>query len=78
MNPEHNILFVNACVREGSRTRILAERVLSHLDGTVTEFNLEREGLRPLTRESLARREALLAAKDLQIFIYLAMWHVGS
>ena len=64
MNPERNILFVNACVREGSRTLMLANRVLSHLDGTVTEFNLEREGLRPLTRESLARREALLAAKD--------------
>ena len=64
MNPERNILFVNACVREGSRTLMLANRVLSHLDGTVTEFNLEREGLRPLTRESLARREALLAAGD--------------
>ena len=64
MDPERNILFVNACVREGSRTLMLANRVLSHLDGTVAEFNLEREGLRPLTRESLARREALLAAGD--------------
>ena len=34
-----NILFVNACVRKESRTRILAERVLSMLDGTVTEVN---------------------------------------
>ena len=64
MDPERNILFVNACVREGSRTLMLANRVLSHLDGSVAEFNLEREGLRPLTRESLARREALLAAGD--------------
>ena len=61
---EKRILFVNACVREGSRTLMLANRVLSHLGGTVTEFNLEREALRPLTRESLARREALLAAGD--------------
>lgn len=58
------ILFVNACVREGSRTRKLAERVLSHLDGEVTELDLEALELRPLTRESLARREALLAAGD--------------
>ena len=60
----HRILFVNACVREGSRTLILARRVLSHLEGEVTEFNLEALDLRPLTRESLARREALLAAGD--------------
>ncbi|MBQ9010074.1 MAG: NAD(P)H-dependent oxidoreductase [Clostridia bacterium] len=32
-----NILFVNACVRKNSRTRLLAERVLSLLEGTVTE-----------------------------------------
>ncbi len=64
MKNEKKILFVNACVREESRTLMLAKRVLSHLNGTVTEFNLEREALRPLTRESLARREALLAAGD--------------
>ena len=34
-----NILFINACVRRNSRTRILAERVLKQLDGTVTEVN---------------------------------------
>ena len=60
----NKILFVNACVREDSRTLRLARRVLSHLEGEVTELNLEIEGLRPLTRESLARREALLAAGD--------------
>ena len=32
-----NILFVDACVREHSRTRLLAERVLSRLEGTVTK-----------------------------------------
>lgn len=63
MEPKR-VLFVNACVRPESRTRILAERVLSHLGGEVTEFNLEQAELRPLTRESLARREALLAAGD--------------
>ena len=40
-------MLVNACVREESRTLRLAERVLAHLDGAVTELNLEREKLRP-------------------------------
>lgn len=64
MEAKRKILFVNACVRPASRTRRLAERVLSHLEGEITELNLERLGLRPLTRESLARRDALLSAGD--------------
>ena len=64
MKKPKNILFVNACVRENSRTLALARRVLSHLDGTVVEYNLESAGLRPLTRETLAKRDALLAAGD--------------
>ena len=64
MRKNKNILFINACVREASRTRRLAEHVLQHLEGEVTERNLEALALRPLTRESLARREALLAAGD--------------
>ena len=59
---EKRILFVNATVRAESRTLALARRVLSHLDGPVTEVNLEALGLRPLTRETLARRDALLGA----------------
>ena len=64
MNKLKNVLFVNACVRENSRTLALANRVLSHLNGTVVEYNLESAGLRPLTRETLAKRDALLAAGD--------------
>ena len=55
-----NILLINACVREGSRTLRLAKRVLAHLNGEVTELDPEREALRPLTRETLAQRDALL------------------
>ena len=60
LHKERSILLVNACVREESRTQRLAERVLSHLDGGVTEINLEREKLRPLSAETLAQREAIL------------------
>ena len=62
---ERNILLVNACVREESRTMRLTKRVLAHLDGVVTEINLEREALSPLTGETLARREAILQSGDL-------------
>ena len=55
------ILFVNACVREGSRTTRLAKRVLSHLSGEVKEVDLGKEGLLPLNRETLAKRDAILA-----------------
>ncbi len=64
MKETKTVLFVNACVRPDSRTLKLAKRVLSHLDGQVTEFNLEQAGLLPLTRETLAKRDALLAAGD--------------
>ena len=58
------ILFLDACVRPESRTRRLAARVLSHLDGAVTTLDLAREGLSPLTAESLARRDAALRKGD--------------
>ena len=59
------ILFVDACVRPGSRTLRLARRVLAHLDGDVTEVNLEREALRPLTAETLEAREGFLQRGEL-------------
>ena len=61
----HNVLFLNACVREGSRTLTLARHLLSHLPGEVTGIDLEALALRPLTRQSRARRDELLAAGDL-------------
>ena len=61
---EQTTLFINACVREESRTLRLAKRVLARLDGSVTEINLEREALRPLTGETLAQREAALQSGD--------------
>ena len=61
---EPNILFINACVREESRTLELAKHLLSHLEGELTEYDLEKADLRPLTRAALAKRDALLAAGD--------------
>lgn len=58
------ILFINACVRPGSRTMRLAKRVLSHLEGEVTEVDLEWEAIAPHTWERLQRRDKSLAAGD--------------
>ncbi|MBQ6753298.1 MAG: NAD(P)H-dependent oxidoreductase [Clostridia bacterium] len=54
-------LFINACVRKDSRTRRLADSVLSKLDGSVTELHLEDVEFEPTTEEYLARRDRLIA-----------------
>lgn len=58
------ILFVNACVRPGSRTLVLAKKALDKLDGQKEEVNLCQEKLLPLNREMLEERDALIAAGD--------------
>lgn len=54
------LLFVNACVREHSRTLLLARYLLGRIPAEVTQINLEEEALEPLTKDSLAARERLL------------------
>ena len=56
------ILFINACVRSDSRTKRLADAVLSKLDGEVTELKLEDVDFKKTDEEFLKRRDALLAA----------------
>lgn len=57
------ILFINACIRPESRTLRLAKCLLGKLNGEVQEVNLEAEGIKPLTTESLKYRQELLAAE---------------
>lgn len=59
-----NILFVNACPRKDSRTKLLAEYLLSKLKGTVHERNLSQTALLPLTEEALERRTDLVTKGD--------------
>ena len=56
-----SILFVNACVRSESRTRRLAQKILQKLGRDVTEINLEKENIQPLTSNTLEKRSKLLA-----------------
>lgn len=60
----NKILFVNACIRPNSRTRMLAQHVLDKLDGEITEVNLEKENIQPLNLKSMNEREALAASGD--------------
>lgn len=60
------ILFINACVRENSRTRTLADHLLGQLSGEITELNLDEEPLAPLGKDRLDEREQLLREGKLQ------------
>ena len=59
-----NILFINACVREKSRTLSLAQYILDKLNGEICEINLEQENLKPLDGNVLENRDRLVSEND--------------
>lgn len=56
----NNILYINACCRENSRTNELAQHLLGSLDGHIECVNLYEENIRPLDAELLSKRDKLL------------------
>lgn len=58
------ILFIDACVRPESRTKILAQHILDRLDGEITELNLEKEKIQPLNRDLLDKRNGFIDKGD--------------
>lgn len=52
------ILYIDACVRDNSRTRALGEKLLSTLDGDVRKIRLDRADLLPLDGERLRFRDS--------------------
>ncbi len=58
------ILYINCCVREESRTNILAQAVLQKLGGEIAQIDLYKENLHPLDKETLAKRTALIEKGD--------------
>lgn len=58
------ILYINACVREHSRTDELARGLLSCLDGTVEELRLRDANLHSLSEEDIAHRDQAIARGD--------------
>lgn len=65
-----NILFVNACVRQNSRTYTLGQKVLEKLDGETTEVCLCRENLVPLCQKQLEERNTQLAAQNFSASLF--------
>ena len=59
-----SVLFINACVRENSRTLVLAKRIMKNIPGEVTEVNLNMENIEPLNRTTLEKRETLVHEKN--------------
>ena len=55
-----NILYINACCKENSRTNELAQCLLSKYDGNVQSVNLYEENICPLDSKLLAKRDSLL------------------
>ena len=58
------VLFIDACVREASRTKRLAKRVLSHLSDTVETVRLEALDFPKTDEAFLRKRDACIAAGD--------------
>lgn len=57
-------LYINCCVRKESRTNRLARAVLQKLGGNFAERNLYEENLKPLDKETLKKRTALIESGD--------------
>ena len=59
------ILYVNCCARENSRTDALAREVIRRIgDKEVEEINLYEKNLKPMDRQSVAKRDKLAAEAD--------------
>ena len=57
------LLFVNACIRENSRTEELSRRYLEKLNAENNEYEIEEErvtalDIKPFDAEALAKRDA--------------------
>ena len=66
------ILFINACPRDGSRTLELARHLLSKMEGSVEELTIFEENLLPLNGKTLSLRDKMTANQnfDHPIFKY--------
>ena len=57
------VLYINACVRDESRTDRLARKLLDKL-GNYTELKLSEENIKPLDKDTLEYRSELIAKKQ--------------
>ncbi len=71
-----NILVVNACIRNESRTKILSDYLLSKLSGHIREINLNQDAPQPFDQKLLEKRTTLLNEKKYQdkMFDYASLF----
>ena len=55
------VLYINACVRAGSRTKIIADGLITKLSGPVTELRLENIDFPKVDEAFLLKRDRLIA-----------------
>lgn len=55
-----NILYINACCRENSRTKELAQHLLDSLSGDIKAIDLYKENICPIDAQLLSKRDDLL------------------
>ena len=60
-----SVLFINACIREDSRTLLLAKRVMANITDQIVEIDLNTESIPPLDRDLLEKREGLIRSGNL-------------
>ena len=60
----NKILFINACLRDESRTLRLAENILEKTNGIIKTINLYEEDIKPLSKENLSLRDKAAASDD--------------
>lgn len=72
VNLKMNILYINACVRNNSRTHELAQYALQKLHGRIQEVNLNNAQIGPLYQKQLLLRDELIKKQDYshEIFKY--------
>ncbi len=58
------VLLINACARAESRTLPLAEKAARKISDDIVRLDLYEQGLVPVDRETLEKREAYIAQKE--------------
>ncbi len=63
---EKSVLFINACVRSESRTKILADKLLTKLDKSYLEIDLESINFPIVNEKYLCERDKYISNGDFQ------------
>lgn len=72
------LLFLNACVRPGSRTLELAETLLANWKGQIQEVRLYEMRLPMLERKGLEKRDRAAQEKDFSDPVFDAAWQFAA